>query len=313
MVWYRFIDDMLDYAENTQIQIAGSAKVNEEEKLTIVEGLRFNMIDSADSTVQSSMDQFLKIGENAKLEYDTIVELRQLRAISVWVYFHEFTSNARIFDFGNGAGHDNVLLGIEGKGNTISAFGKLGKRPTEENLVCQGKAAEELSPQVYMLTSEANVNNFDCKTAAPIPSMYPENEDEGEVDPRANLLFEIWDSQQRKMRIRVVNAIPLKKWTHIAITTTDGSSFRPTWQVYIDGKNVYEQADGHMPLKSYTTMNYIGKSNWESETAQYQDADQRLRGALFDFRLYRLPMSASKIERTVQWGKKKLGDGKKLK
>ena len=313
MVWYRFIDDMLDYAENTQIQIAGSAKVNEEEKLTIVEGLRFNMIDSADSTVQSSMDQFLKIGENAKLEYDTIVELRQLRAISVWVYFHEFTSNARIFDFGNGAGHDNVLLGIEGKGNTISAFGKLGKRPTEENLVCQGKAAEELSPQVYMLTSEANVNNFDCKTAAPIPSMYPENEDEGEVDPRANLLFEIWDSQQRKMRIRVVNAIPLKKWTHIAITTTDGSSFRPTWQVYIDGKNVYEQADGHMPLKSYTTMNYIGKSNWESETAQYQDADQRLRGALFDFRLYRLPMSASKIERTVQWGKKKLDDGKKLK
>jgi hypothetical protein len=313
MVWYRFFDDLIAYGENTQLRLAGALKIDETPRLKKTRGLEMNMIDSAVVGGKPSMEQYIKIGENSQLEFDTIVELRQLRAISVWVYFHEFTSNARIFDFGNGAGHDNVLLGIEGKGNTKSAFGKLGKRPSEDNLVCQGKAAEELSPQVYMLTSDANVNNVDCKGAAPIPSMYPEDEDEGEIDPRANLLFEIWDSQQRKMRMRVVNAIPLKKWTHVAITTTDGSSFRPTWQVYIDGKNVYEQADGHMPLKSYTTMNYIGKSNWESQTAQYQDADQRLRGAIFDFRLYRLPMSASKIERTMQWGKKKLDDGKKLK
>ena len=306
MVWYRFFDDMLDYSENSQLRIAGNASVNEKNTTKKTEGLRLNMIDSAEKAVKPSMDQFLKIGENPQMEFDTIVELRQLRAISVWVFFHEFTSNARIFDFGNGAGHDNVLLGIEGKGNTKAAFGKLGKRPSEDNLVCQGKAAEELSPQVYMLTTEANVNNVECK-AETIPSMYPEDEEEREdVHPTANLLFEIWDTQQRKMRIRVGNCIPLKKWVHIAITTTDGSSFRPTWQVFIDGKNVYEHPDGHMPLKSYTTMNYIGKSNWESDTTQFQDADQRLRGALFDFRLYRSPMSSSKIERTILWGKQKL-------
>lgn len=306
MVWYRFFDDLLDYGENTQLRLAGALKIDETPRLKKTRGLEMNMIDSAVVGGKPSMDQYIKIGENSQLEFDTIVELRQLRAISVWVYFHEFTSNARIFDFGNGTGHDNVLLGIEGKGNSDAAFGQLGRRPNEDNLVCQGKAAEEMSPQTYMLTSDANVNNFSCEKAESIPSMLPPNEDPGAIDPRATLLFEIWDTKQRKMRIRVLNCIPLRKWTHIAITTTDGASFRPTWQVYIDGKNVYEQLDGHVPLKSYTTMNYIGRSNWESETAQYQDADQRLRGALFDFRLYRSPMSSSKIERTIQWGKERL-------
>lgn len=299
MVWYRFFDDMIDYSENTQLKLAGSVTIDEEPRKIVTKGLGLNLLENAS-------EQYLKIGENTQLEFDTIVQLRQLRAISVWVYFEEFTSNARIFDFGNGAGHDNVLLGIEGKGNDDAAFGNLGKRPNETNLVCQGKAAEEMSPQTYLNSSEANVDEYEC-AAETIPSMLPPNEDRDGINPNATLLFEIWDTKQRKMRIRCVNSIPLKKWTHIAITTTDGSSFRPTWQVYINGKNVYEQPDGHVPLNSYTTMNYIGRSNWESETAQYQDADQRLRGGLFDFRLYRKPMSVAKIDRTVLWGKGKLG------
>jgi hypothetical protein len=306
MVWYRLFDDILDYGENTQVQLAGKMAINETPKQERTRGLEFNMVDAASGETRPSMEQYIKIGENPKLEFDTVVELRKLRAISVWVYFHEFTSNARIFDFGNGTGHDNVLLGIEGKGNTNQAFGKLGPRPTEDNLVCQGKPAEEMSPQMFMVTTDANVNNYECKTAETIPPMFPPDEDPGTIDPRANLLFEIWDTQQRKMRMRIVNCIPLRKWTHVAITTTDNASFRPTWQVYIDGKNVYEQPDGHVPLKSYTTMNYIGRSNWEKVTAEYQDADQRLRGALFDFRLYRSPMSAAKIARTVEWGKDRL-------
>jgi len=32
-----------------------------------------------------------------------------------------------------------------------------------------------------------------------------------------------------------------------------------------------------------------------------------LRGALFDFRLYRQPMSEGKIDKTYRWGHKKLG------
>lgn len=299
MVWYRLFDDMVDYAENTQIRIAGSIKMDEstQEKKITTKGCEFNKVGT---------EQYIKIGENSQLEFDTQVQLRQLRAISTWVYFHEFTNNARIFDFGNGAGHDNVLLGIEGKGNTTGAFGKLGNRPSEDNEVCSRKPAQEVSPQEFMKSTEANVEEYDCPDPESVRSTYPEDTEEQDVDPRATLLFEIWDTQQRKMRMRVLNAIPLRKWTHIAITTTDGSSFRPTWQVYIDGKKVYELPDGHMALKSFTNSNYIGRSNWEGQTSQYQDADERLKGNLFDFRLYRSPMSQKKIQKTVDWGRKKI-------
>jgi hypothetical protein len=58
-----------------------------------------------------------------------------------------------------------------------------------------------------------------------------------------------------------------------------------------------------MALNSYTTKNYIGRSNWEGVTSQFQDADERFKGSMFDFRLYRSPMSADKIQKTVEWGK----------
>ena len=315
MVWYRWYDDMLDYAENTQINIAGEAKVDEEPRREKTEGLGLNRLPSADEVeVKPPADQFMKIGENARLEFDSIVQIRELRAASVWAYFDEFTNNARIFDFGNGAGRDNVLLGIEGRGNTSAAFGTMSARPPANAKVCSARAAPEVSPQRYMETSDANVDDFECPGAEPVDSDYPEEDEVGEeLAPTANLLFEIWDTQQRKMRIRVLNAIPLKRWVHIAVTTTDGAALRPTWRVYIDGKMLYEEPDGHMPLKSYLTQNYIGRSNWEGDTSQYQDADERFRGAMFDFRLYRIPMSEGKIRRTVEWGRESLGLLKKSK
>jgi len=309
MIWYRFFDDMLDYGENTQIKIAGDIRVNEEPRRIKTAGAEINKLhggSESENGVKPAADQYIKIGENAKLEFDTRVQLRQLRAVSVWAYFDEFSNNARIFDFGNGAGHDNVLLGIEGRGNSDTAFGNLSRRPADDNQVCSAKAPKEVSPQRFLETSDAAVDTWECRGPEPVATTYPENEERPAVDPRANLLFEIWDTQQRKMRLRIGNCIPLRKWCHIAITTTDGSSFRPTWHVYVDGQKVYEQLDGHMPLASYTTTNYIGRSNWESDTSQYQDSDERFRGALFDLRFYRTPMSKAKIERTVLWGKTRL-------
>jgi len=308
MVWYRFFDDMEDYGENTQIRIAGDAKLDESPHKTVTKGLSMNRIPSADSEVKAAADQYLQIGENPKLEFDSIVQLRQLRAISVWAYFDEFTNNARIFDFGNGAGKDNVFLGIEGRGNTTAGFGILRARPADTDRVCNTKPAKEMSPQYYLMTSDANVDAWTCPGPEPIDSLYPEDETTDAIDVKktANLLFEIWDTEQRKMSIRIVDAIPLKEWVHIALTTTDGASFRPTWHVYINGANVFEQPDGHMPLKSYVSQNFIGRSNWEGPSSQYQNSDERFRGSLFDFRLYRQPMSASKVKSTVDWGKVKL-------
>jgi hypothetical protein len=143
----------------------------------------------------------------------------------------------------------------------------------------------------------------------PIDSLYPEDEFEDVGDQpatTANLLFEIWDSKQRKMRIVLEDIIPLRRWVHLVVTTTDMDIVRPTWVIYVDGKRVYEHLDGFMPQKSLLMKNYIGKSNWESATSQYQDRDQRFRGSLFDFRLYRTPMAKSKVSATYNWGLEKL-------
>ena len=307
MVWYRFFDDMLDYAENTQLKLAGDISINEDPMKTITEGVGINKIPSADEETPPPADQFMQIGENAKMEFDTKVRLRELRAISVWAYFDEFTNNARIFDFGNGPGHDNVLLGIEANNVEMNAFGLLAARPGDNNLVCNANAPLEVSPQVFMATTEANVNEFECKGPQPVPSTYPEDELKPGIDLKANLIFEIWDSQQRVMRLRAIDVIQIKKWTHIVVTTTNNADFRPTWRIYIDNVKVFEQPNGFMPLKSYTTTNYIGRSNWELESQAYSDPDQRFRGSLFDFRLYRQPMAPGKIEKTYRWGHKKLG------
>jgi len=301
MVWFRWVDDMFDYAENAQIRIAGDARVDETPNPTIVKGLELN------KHVETT-EQYLKIGENPRLEFDSKIQLRQLRAISVWVYFEEFTNNARIFDFGNGAGKDNVLFGIEGRGNTSDAFGKLFSQPPPSAAVCQARAPREVSPQTFLQTSDANIDTWSCPGPEPIDSIYPEDEiTASETDPKANLLFEIWDTQQRKMQIRVLNCIPRRRWVHLCATTTDVASFRPTWHIYVDGVKVFEEMNGHMPLQSYTTNNYIGRSNWEGVRSQYQDADERFRGAMFDFRIYRTPMSVAKIRRTVDWGRERLG------
>jgi len=299
MVWYRMFDDLLDYGENTQISIAGDMKIDETPRKAKTKGLGFNRGEGV-------VNQFIKIGENPALEFNTKVQLRELRAISVWVYFEEFTQNARIFDFGNGAGKDNVLLGIEGKGNDPGAFGRMNARPPATAAVCNTRRAAEVTPQDYLKTTDANVDEWDCPEAPDVDSAYPADELTPGEDAKANLLFEIWDAQQRKMRLRILNCIPRRKWVHVALTTRDKVAFRPTWDVYVDGVKVYSEEDGHMALNSYTTKNYLGRSNWEGTTSQYQDADERFKGSLFDFRLYRSPMSADKVKKTVAWGKRRL-------
>lgn len=309
MAWYRFYDDMLDYGENTQLAIAGKASVDETPKRLAdgakTRGLRLNMLPAASGQDKPPQNQFLKIGENPQLEFDTKFSLRNLRGFSVWVYFEEFTQNARIFDFGNGAGKSNVLLGIEGRGNDPGAFGRLNAVPPVSAEVCNTRRSAEVSPQDYLATTDANIDEWDCDTEN-VKSTYTPDEISPEKDLRANLLFEVWDEQQRKMRIRALSCIPLKKWTHIALTTNDKISIRPTWDVYIDGQRVHREEDGHMAQADYTTKNYIGRSNWEGVTSQYNDADERFRGAIFDMRFYRAPLSADKISKTVQWGKRLL-------
>jgi hypothetical protein len=240
-----------------------------------------------------------------------------MRAICFWVYFEEFTNNAHIIDFGNGAGVDNVVIGILGKGNPLISGGA-GLRPVgcvdsaQSTLPDRPSGAQrvvETTPQRLLETSAANIEEFDCPGPAVEPREFPKSK--GIAPPGvatvADLYYEIWDSKQRKMRIVVKGVVPLKKWVHVAITAASNDAFRPDINVWINGMKTYTQPSGWLPQNSSTVKNYIGKSNWTDNVTQYEGRDELFKGRLFDLRAYKSIMGEKKIIDTVAWGKRLLG------
>lgn len=305
--WLRLRDDMVDYAKNILIYKAGKMEIEEFPPLLRNVGARtlhFNGID-----------QFLRLGDNKQLEFGNKVELRYMRAVSFWVYFDEFTNNAHIFDFGNGAGKDNVWCGIIGRGNSATQTDPI------RNLVC-GKQDSTIppppsgaqpvpvtTPKHLMETTPANVNEFSCPKQEIYGKIMPETQAFAEPPMTAitaDLVYEIWDHQQRKFRIQVKNIIPLRKWVHITITARNNDAFRPDIDIFRNGELAYTEPEGWLPQENYTTKNYIGKSNWMELTKQYENADELFKGKLFDFRGYRTPISDKKNKEIYDWGQKLL-------
>lgn len=86
-----------------------------------------------------------------------------MRAISFCVKFDEFTNNAHILDFGNGAGNDNVWIGIVGRGNAdFNSKEKILLCGNQDTLPVPPSGQQptlEVSPQKLMETTCANVND----------------------------------------------------------------------------------------------------------------------------------------------------------
>lgn len=304
--WLRLRDDMVDYAKNLRVSAANDLRVEESPpKPEATEGLIFNGID-----------QFLRIGDTKDLEFGDRIQLRYLRAISFWVYFEEFTNNAHILDFGNGAGKDNVWVGIVGRGNMGAEEEPIrpllcGGETTVPDAPSGAQAAAEMSPQRLMETTAANCDEWSCKKPEVFGRIMPPLQPKakragGALAKTADLVYEIWDHQQRKYRLQVKNAVTLQRWTHVAITATSPDPMRPNIAVYVNGEKVLEEP-GWLPQTNYTTNNYIGKSNWQNVTSLYENADELFKGRLFDLRGYRTPMTEKKIAATVEWGKGMLG------
>jgi hypothetical protein len=123
----------------------------------------------------------------------------------------------------------------------------------------------------------------------------------------ADLLYEVWDEQQRKLHLQVKNVIPLRKWVHIVITTANQDAFAPSIAVYANGVQVHKEEKGTLPATNDTKNNFVGRSNWANATSQLDNADELFKGRLFDFRGYRVGMTEKKIQRTVKWGRDLLG------
>jgi hypothetical protein len=305
--WIRLRDDMMDYAKNLTITTAGNMQIEEfPPNPPVTKGLEFN-----------GKDQFLRIGDSPDLSFGNIVQLRYLRAMCFWVYFDEFQNNSHIVDFGNGPGKDNVFIGILGRGNAGPQDNEILKPVCEDQAVTTVPAAPsgqqcvvEVSPEVAMVNSSANVNVWQC----PEPELFgkimkpvqPKAAPKGEAKT-ADLIYEIWEGSMRKLHIQVKNAIPLRKWVHITITAGNNDSWKPDLKVYRNAKLVHTEGSAWLPQTDYTTNNYIGKSNWMNVTSPYENADELLKARLFDLRGYRIAMDQKKVKDTYKWGKKLLG------
>jgi hypothetical protein len=307
VLWYRFGNDMNDYVNNTKANITGKLFVDEMKKRDdTFDGLEFN-----------GANQFIRISDSMDLSLGAVVPIRSIRAWMVWVYFDEFTRNAKIFDFGNGPGKDNVVLGILGTGDSDVDSSQL--RP----LLCGGddtvpkepsgaQAVKELPPQELMKTSDANVDeytctNFEVHPKRLSPSFVGSQAVDKKLTGKATLMYEVWDKQSRKMRMKLGSAIPLQRWTHICVTATSDDGFRPNIAFYINGKKVLEKESGWLPATSSMSNCYLGKSNWTNSFSQYEDKDELFKGKIFDFRAYRRNQSEAMVNESYDWGKEKLG------
>lgn len=311
-MWLRFRDDMLDYiVGNTIIQMAGNPNMLSIPRPPVTRGLEMN-----------GSNQYVRLGDSSDLSFGNEGSLRSVRAFSVWVKFKEFTNNAHIFDFGDGPGKNNVFLGLLGKGDAQLIDGNelRAESKCKDSTIPDGKSGAqwcpEMRPQDILLFSKGNVDEYTCsgpeieanpKKSVPIETTPLYKEDPTAPKTRATLLYEVWDSQIRKMQIKINRAIPIGEWVHIVITAKNMDALRPDIQVYLNGTETYTQEAGFLPQAAVTSHNYLGKSNWTDVPGEYELRDELLNGALFDFRIYNVALSENRVKRILQWGMDKLG------
>jgi hypothetical protein len=306
--WLRLRDDMLDYAQNLYVNVAGKANVDEKVPNPTV----------TDALVLNGINQHLRIGDDPYLNFGSSIELRNVRAFHFWVRFDEFTNNAHIFDFGNGAGIDNVWVGILNRGN-LGTDADLGSKKV---LLCGGESVlpdlpsgaqpdEEVTPQELMKTTAANVEDYTSEGFAVVPHVKPRRKRnkaaKSLVAKTADMCYEIWDKDQRKMRIVVPRMFQLDTWTHVVITAEGTDSFRPDIAIYKNGEKVLVEPSGWLPQTNITEKNFIGKSNWADVTSQYANKDELFKGAVFDIRGYNVPLNEKTIQDSYKWGNGLLG------
>jgi hypothetical protein len=305
VIWLRFSNDMKDYVENVKTQLAGGLSIDEDPKKKESQGIELN-----------GVDQFLRLSDTSDLSLGFKVPIKSIRTWMVWVYFDEFTNNAKIFDFGNGKGKDNVFLGIlaSGDGGVTDIRPACGGGINESTVPTEksgAQPAQEMPPQVLMASTNGNIDEYTCTgfeamprrlgPSLPTPAVSVQNQE------RATLLFEIWDQQSRKFRMTLNASIPKKTWTHICVTTLNDDAFRPDYGIFINGKQVYQKDGGFLPSTGFMTNCYLGKSNWANGVSQYENRDELFKGRLFDFRAYKASASQKLIFDSFAWGAGILG------
>jgi Concanavalin A-like lectin/glucanases superfamily len=304
-MWLRLRDDMVDYIGRAIVQKAGDIQIDETPRPPVTKGLHFNG------------SQFLRIGDGQDLAIGSQIKTRTVRAFSIWARFDEFTNNAHLFDFGDGAGNNNVFLGILGQGDVESPSLDKVRRGCDTSTVPAAPSGAQFCPELrsqdLLEDSAGNVDEYVCTG----PEIMPRRLDPIETKPvpptktrratQATLIYEVWDKTLRKVQIKINRAVPLDRWVHIVVTATNMDAVRPQLKIYVDGVEVYTLEDGALPQASSLSNNYLGKSNWASGSSLYELRDELFKGSMFDFRMYSAPLRIEKIDAIHAWGKKALG------
>ena len=265
--WWRWWDDSEDYAGATAVSLHGRPELPSLLKPEVSRGLQLNRLDGS----VTDTNDYLRWGETGSLALDQTVPPRQIRAISFWIWWDSFEKGARVLECSEGRNKNLLWIGVEGgEADLPSGSSSGGAGPT---------AADEVSPAAaFAIGSHAEPWRLQAK---PVPSR-----------TEGRYVMEIWDEEQQIMRISAHGA-RTGVWQHVVFTTTDSTSWWPTWQLYLDGVVVPSatRTDGRLSPALSLTQNFIGRG---------------VRGCIQDFRVYSKPMPASKIAAAIRWGRPRL-------
>lgn len=269
LVWFRWLDDRDDYAGNAAFSVHGTPVFPTMLKPDVSRGLQLNRWPAASQAAlpPPPLRDYLRWGEKQTFELHQTIQPRQMRAIACWVWWDSFEKRAKILECKNpnkAVGKmDRIALGIEGGGADLLPI------PTAH-------PAQELRPETIMA-----IGQMMEPLRAPVESV-----------ATATYFFEIWDKEHRIMRLHApMGSAKTGEWQHVVVTTTDSTTWWPTWQMWINGVLVAEKTDGRMSPAMELRENYIG---------------QGMRGCIQDFRMYSSPLTPAKLRAAMAWTKPRL-------
>ena len=277
LVWFRFQDDALDSAGNAVLEYHGRPEVPSLIHPLKTRGVQFNRLyQGVPEKVASPTDYFVW-GEKGTLHLDQDIPASQIRAITFWVWIDSFTNTTRIMECSNPSSKtvkDLVWIGVESTGRNLL--------PALPNKVSE-PALELRADEIYRLGQQVEPLRI-------LDRRHLEQANVNQHQNQSTWVFEMWDEEQPIMRLTAPHTARAGQWQHIAITTTDSTSWWPTWEFYINGVKHAEKADGRLIPALFLTQNKLGLFS----------------GCLQDLRIYKKSLSAAKLQSTISYARSKL-------
>jgi hypothetical protein len=259
--WFRFFDDVEDYAGNSVVEFHGRPTPPSLLKAEVSRGLQFNRRPEEKET-----RDYVRWGDPGTL---TLEHPRQIRAIAFWVWLDVLDGSPRVLDCANEGGkRDRVWIGVEGGDRDLPA------------------ARGHAMPAAEVRPAEALALGSQTEPLTLRDAMPPSAQEVAAPKDSASWVFEIWDGEQRIMRLAAPHTARAGQWQHVVLTTTDATAWWPTWQLWVNGEVAANRVEGRTIPAASLTENFLGRG---------------LRGCIQDFRVYTEPMPATKIAAARRW------------